>query len=207
MLKILLVSKITNIKYLVSVDSVNAFTVDTRVFNAIVVVVLAIFAPSSWQTPAFVAVWSVHANAPILTRISQAFIDGSVTQISSVARMTFALERIRSTYTVPMYASVVVALVVVDLAPMSRETRSTIASKRIVRIATTSAVHARIFVAAIGDDFFALFTRESDGTSASEAIDEIGTNAAVFARIKATFINVRLAMSASESCKERGKKH
>ena len=82
--------------YLITVDAINAFAINARVVNTIVVIMFAIFAPGSRQTSTFVTIGTVNTNTTILTRIGQALIDRSVAQISSISRMAITLETIRS---------------------------------------------------------------------------------------------------------------
>jgi hypothetical protein len=187
---------------LVSVDSIHTFSIDARIVNAIIVVMLAILAPRAWQASAFVAIGPVDTNAPVLTGIGQALIDGSVAQIAAVAGMTLALERVEPANAVAVDAGIVLelALVVVDLAAVTRVARAAVADEGVVGVATAAAVHARIVVAiASGDHFLASLPGISDGASAPKAVDEIRANASILARIGSTFVNVRLAMSSTES--------
>lgn len=186
---------------LIAVDAVNAFPINAGIVDAVIIVMLAIFTPRAWQAAAFVSVGAVDTNSSILTRIGQTLVDGSVAQKAAVARMTLALESVKSANTIPMDARIIfkLAFVVVDLAKMTRISRGTVASKRIVVVATTAAIHARIFISAIGDASLASFSSEAKRTSTSEAVDKISANAAVLAWVGAALINVCLAMSSRES--------
>lgn len=66
---------------------------------------LAIFAPRSRQTTAFVPVSPIQTNASVLAGICQAFIDGPVAQIASVTRVAIARVAVNA---VPVNASAVI---------------------------------------------------------------------------------------------------
>ena len=89
--------------------------------------------------------------------------------------------------------------IVVDLAPMSSETRSAVADKRIERVATSSSVGAGIVVPAFVHHFLAPITCIANGASAPKAVDEISANASITAGVGAAFVDVCLAMSSRKS--------
>jgi len=181
---------------LIAVDSINAFSVDARVVNAVIVVLFTVLAPSAGQALTFVTIRNRPVNAAsaaIMARISTACVDGAITEETSVTRMTIALEGVGATDAITMDTRVVVelTLVFVDLAAMARETWTAIAGKsRVVGISARSTIHARVIVAAILGHPLATFASKANGTCAAEAVDEIRAYATILAWVRVAFIDV-----------------
>ena len=83
---------------------------------------------------------------------------------------------------------------------MSAEAPSTIANVGIVAVATTSStIQAGIVKSAIIDNFLAFVASKACMAGAFEAVDQVSANTAILTGVRATFVNINVAIRSTET--------
>lgn len=83
---------------------------------------------------------------------------------------------------------------------MSAEAPSTIANVGIVAVATTSStIQAGIVKSAIIDNFLAFVASKACMAGAFEAVDQVSANTAILTWVRATFVNIKVAIRSTET--------
>ena len=83
---------------------------------------------------------------------------------------------------------------------MSAEAPSTIANVGIVAVATTSStIQAGIVKSAIIDNFLAFVASKACMAGAFEAVDQVSANTAILTGVRATFVNIKVAIRSTET--------
>ena len=115
----------------------------------------------------------------ILTRTASAFINRTITKISTPSGLAVTLEGVDIVDALAVLAGVVVAVVDVDFTPAAGESGHAVAQEGGEGIPAAASVEARIFPAAIVFVHLAVLSSKSDGAGAAVAVDQVCADAAI----------------------------